>query len=96
MIKHRIKDILKERGLTQNDLAVKMGTTQETVSRQINGNPTLKTLNEIANTLNVELWELFTTETDNSKIYGFIEHNGQVHKIQSISDIQKLLNIVKQ
>lgn len=50
MQKGKIKQALKEAGLTQNDLAKKMNITQPTVNSFVNGrrNPTVKTLKKIA------------------------------------------------
>lgn len=94
MVKNRIKEILKMRGMTQTDLAKKMGTSQETVSRQINGNPTLKTLSDMAAALEVPVRELFTMTTDGNDLYGFIEYRGEVYKIASIKDLERLLTKV--
>ena len=61
----RIKEILKERGQTQKDLALKMGVAEISLSRSINGNPSLETLQKIADALEVEISELFAPkETD--------------------------------
>lgn len=61
----RIKEILKEKGQTQKDLAQKMGVAEISLSRSINGNPNLETLQKIADALEVEISELFTAkETD--------------------------------
>lgn len=54
-----VKELCKEKGLTIQDLADKMEMKRESLSRAINGNPTLETLEKIANALGVELWELF-------------------------------------
>lgn len=55
----RIKEILKERGLTLIDLAEMLDVTRETVTRQVNGNPTIETLQKYAEALNVPISELF-------------------------------------
>lgn len=55
----RIKEISKENGMTISQLAEKMGMKQESLSRAINGNPTLETLTKIAEALNVPISELF-------------------------------------
>lgn len=61
----RVKEILKEKGQTQKDLAQKMGVAEISLSRSINGNPNLETLQKIADALEVEISELFTAkETD--------------------------------
>lgn len=55
----RIKDVCREKGITVSQLAEKMGIKQESLSRTINGNPTLETLEKIANALEVDITELF-------------------------------------
>lgn len=57
----RVKDILKEKGMTQKELATKIGIAEISLSRSIatNGNPTLDTLTKIANALDVPVEELF-------------------------------------
>lgn len=55
----RIKEILKEKKITQKELAKKMGVAEISLSRSINGAPTLTTLEKIASALGVEVAELF-------------------------------------
>lgn len=57
----RIKDILKEKGVTISSLAEQIGTPQTSLSRALgeNGNPTFDTLSKIANALGVSVSELF-------------------------------------
>ena len=57
----RIKEILKEKGITGTELAKQLGVTQGAFSQYIsaNGNPSLKTLQKIATALNVPITELF-------------------------------------
>ena len=65
-MKSRIKDLLKERGMTISELATLIGTTQTSVSRMLgdSGNPTYDTLVKIAEALNVGFTELFESESD--------------------------------
>lgn len=55
----RIKEILKEKGLSQKDLAKLLNVTDVTISKILNGSPTLTTLEKIAAALGVEVSELF-------------------------------------
>ncbi|MDR1883739.1 MAG: helix-turn-helix transcriptional regulator [Prevotella sp.] len=55
----KIKKVLKDRGMSVQDLAAKMGITRIALSYQINGNPTLETLNKIAEHIGVDISELF-------------------------------------
>ena len=59
----RVKEILRERGLSQKDLAGKMGVAEISLSRSINGNPSMDTLIKIAEALEVEMGELFSPQS---------------------------------
>lgn len=60
----KIKELLKEKGMTINDLAKEMGLNRVTLSNMINGNPTLETLNKIAESLNLSVPDLFYEEEE--------------------------------
>lgn len=55
----RIAEILRRKGITQKDLAEKMGISRVGLSKAINGNTTISTLRKIAEALNIEVSELF-------------------------------------
>ena len=56
----RIKEILKERGMSVNELAERLGVSRQALSRQINGKLLVETAQRIADALDVPLWQLFT------------------------------------
>ena len=55
----RVKEVCKEKGVTMEKIASDLGITPNTLTRNINGNPTIETLERIAATLNVPVTELF-------------------------------------
>ena len=61
MIKLRVKEVLREKGIKQKEFASQLGMTEVGFSKSINenGNPDLKRLNKIATALNVPISELF-------------------------------------
>ena len=63
-MKHRIKELIKEKGYTQQAFADKLGITRSTLLEQIGEKPSAPTLDRIAETLGVEMWELFTTREE--------------------------------
>lgn len=69
----RIKELLKEQGKTQIDLAKELSVTPIGLNKIINGNPTLDTLQKIATVLNVEVVDLFShkTKEGNETIYAY-------------------------
>ncbi|MEP2057624.1 MAG: helix-turn-helix transcriptional regulator [Maribacter litoralis] len=91
MIKNRVKILLAKKGITQIDLAAKLNIQPETLSRTINGNPTLKSITDIATALNVEVVELF----DSDKPRGIVEYLGKIYTITSLQDLNKLVNKIE-
>ncbi len=55
----RIKHLLKEKGIMHKELADKIGVTDIALRASLKGNPTIGTLEKVANVLGVEVWELF-------------------------------------
>ena len=55
----RVKELLKEKGMTAKELAKKMGVSEGALSKSLSGNPTLDKLNEISSALGVPISELF-------------------------------------
>nr|WP_302831810.1 helix-turn-helix transcriptional regulator [uncultured Bacteroides sp.] len=56
----RIKELCQERGITQKELAEKMGITDISLNKTLRGEyPQLQTLEKIATVLNVPIAELF-------------------------------------
>lgn len=62
----RIKDVIKEKGLTIQSLADQMGINRVNLSSSINGNPTVETLGKIADALNVPISDLFEQPKQNA------------------------------
>ena len=60
----RIKEILKSKGMTVNELAEILDVSRQALSRQIQGKMLIETAERIANALNVPIWQLFISEED--------------------------------
>ena len=90
----RIKQLLKLSGMTLNQLAERIGINRVNLSSSINGNPTLDRLKQIADILEVNVSELFT-DTKRNEVEGYIEYDGEIHKITKLSDSESLLENIK-
>jgi transcriptional regulator with XRE-family HTH domain len=55
----RIKEVIKEKGLTVKEVANKLGMSSPSLSDAINGNPTVEKVERIANAIGVPVSELF-------------------------------------
>lgn len=62
-MKLKVKEVIKTKGLTMQQVADTLGVTRDTLTRNINGNPTLETLEKIAKVLNVCVSDLLNEES---------------------------------
>lgn len=69
----RLKEVLKEKGVTGKELAQRLGMTETSISRMLNGlqYPKIETLLNIATALNVDIRDLFnsTANTTATPLY---------------------------
>ena len=61
---HRIKELIKVKSYTQQELADKLGISRVGLTQLVNGKPSYPTLEKIAEALGVEMWELFASKED--------------------------------
>lgn len=71
----RVKEITKSKGLTMQQLSEKLGVTRDTLTRNVNGNPTIETLSKIATALEVPIWQLFASPEE-------VQPTSNVHSIK--------------
>ena len=65
----RIKEVCQEKGMTQKDLAEKLGITDISLNKTLRGEyPQLQTLEKIANALNIPISDLFEQPKTNAII----------------------------
>ena len=58
----RIKELLKEKGLTQQELADMVGVSYQSMKQTLNAQSvTTSTLEKISTALNVPMWQLFAS-----------------------------------
>jgi len=89
-MKFKVKEICKKKGLKLEDLAEKMGITRITLTRNINGNPTIETLEKTADALGVSVVELF--EKDKSDFTALIDLNGQLYRFDTAKSLKTFLD----
>lgn len=80
MAHFRILEICKERGITQKELAEIIGISRVGLSKALNGNTTIGTLEKVATALNVPIVSLFEAETD---FIAFVRRNGETFTFES-------------
>ena len=100
-MKYRIQEICREKGIMMKDLAVQMGRTPESLSRSLSNGTTTKMLEEIANTLGVQVIELIdgyipssvNSQPLNSEVNGYVKVKGTLYEVHSFEDLDKLLKM---
>ena len=90
MAELRVKEILSQRGLTQKELAQRMGVAEISLSRSLRGKPAMDTLEKIAEALDVSIAELFAP-IEKTDILGIIRVKDVYHEVKSIEEIKKLV-----
>lgn len=104
MIELRIKDILKEKGLTSKALAERLGKAPQYVNNIINGGKgvSLNTLNDIATELNVPISSLFADFTLLRKVEGindfvaFVKYGRNTYHADTIEELENIVTKIKE
>ncbi|MDR7832303.1 helix-turn-helix transcriptional regulator [Riemerella anatipestifer] len=67
----RLKEILKDKGVTGKELANKIGLTETSISRIVKNEqfPNAKTLKDISNALNIPVRDLFAHSDNETPLY---------------------------
>ena len=86
-----VKRLSNNQNMTLKDLAKKMEIAPESLSRALNGNPQLSTLESIANHLGVNLSDLFSSSHTIS-LHSIIVHDNTTY---IADDLNSLINNVK-
>lgn len=90
MMVFRLREILKDRKITIGQFAEMSGISQSNLSNYMMGkvSPTLETLNKIANTLNVDITELFKKEEDIVLLARIGDNEVEIRKYELLSFIK--------
>lgn len=90
----RIKELLKDRNLTAKELARDLGIAENSLSRIITEKqqPRFELLQQIADRLDVEVWQLF--RGSEKALEGYVKFKGTLHRIQTKQDLEELLKKV--
>ena len=84
-----VRRICKEQGKQMKDLAADMGIDPASLTRALNGNARLDTVQKIAIALGVTMKSLFEPLDD---VEGFIRICGKVYQFNNREELLKLLN----
>lgn len=91
----RIKEILKEKGITLSQLADTMGVSRQALSRQVAGKLLVEKAEEIATALNVPMWQLFVSPEEvagNGEFIAFVKDGVNIYHANSWQELDKIIN----
>jgi transcriptional regulator with XRE-family HTH domain len=86
----RIKEILRKKNITQEELAKMIGVTRSSFIKTIAGNPTLDTLKKIADALDVTVPELFAPQYA-ADFTAFIDYKGELKRFDSLTELESFV-----
>lgn len=91
-----IKDTIKKHGFNITGVATEMGITRETLTRNISGNPTYKTMKQVADVIGANVSEFFEDEIKNPKedFAAFVRYKGIHWTADNLEDWRKLVDEV--
>lgn len=93
----RIKEICKEKGITLEDLAKRLGILRTSLSQALSRNSfSTDKLSDIANALNVPMWQLFVSPEEvagNGEFIAFIKDGVNIYHANSWQELEKLISV---
>ena len=100
----RVKELCNEKGLQLKELAAIIKVKPESLSRTLNGNPQLSSLENIAKALNVGVADLFTDRTQNNiitsakttphSLASIIVFNGKTYIANNLDELTKQFSMI--
>ena len=103
ILANRVKEICNEKGLQMKDLAAIMNVKPESLSRTLNGNPQLSSLENIAKALNVGVADLFANKSENcvisssttpNSLHSIIVYKNKTYIADNLNDLLNQVRIV--
>lgn len=88
-----IKKVIKERGYTIEEVAKKMGISRVTLSQNMSRNPTIGTLERIANAIGCKVVDFFQDEQ--APFSAIIKYNGELKEVTSVGELEKIVSELK-
>lgn len=90
-----VRMLCRKQGITMRQLAEKMQIAPESLSRAINGNPQLSTIQSIASNLNVEVADLFNTSLDQSDLTAIVVFRGKTLVTDNVDSLLDYANEIR-
>lgn len=90
ILSQNVKRLCRERGIQMKELASEMGVDPASLTRAVNGNARLDTIEKIASALDVSIRTLFADNSDEA-VEGFIKIHGKIHQFNNMEELQSII-----
>jgi len=90
-----VRMLCRKQGITMRQLAEKMQIAPESLSRAINGNPQLSTIQSIASNLNVEVADLFNNSLDQNDLTAIVVFRGETLVTDNVESLLEYATQIK-
>lgn len=90
-----VRMLCRKQGITMRQLAEKMQIAPESLSRAINGNPQLSTIQAIAKNLNVEVADLFNSRLVQTDLTAIVVFHGKTLVTDNVDSLLDYANEIK-
>ena len=94
-ISKAVRLLCRRQGITMRQLAEKMKIAPESLSRAINGNPQLSTIQSIAKSLNVEVATLFNLRLNQSDLTAIVVFRGETLVTDNVESLLEFATQIK-
>lgn len=93
-----VKTIIKQKGFTMEGVAKKMGITRVTLAQNLSRNPTIGTLQKIADVIGCKVGDFFIDEVDGNynELTALIHYKGDFYKATTIAELEKIVAEIKE
>ena len=93
----RIEELIKERGYNMTTFAEKMGTTRQNLYAILRS-PSYPTLEKVATTLNVPIWQLFASPEEiagKEELTALIRFRGQLYQADTVAELKDIVKTIE-
>ena len=92
-----IAKIIRQRGFTQKQVAESLGINRVNLNNMINGNPTYKTMRQVADVIGANVSEFFEDEVKGKRedFASYIRYQGIHYTADSIEEFMKQVDEIK-
>ena len=90
-----VRMLCRKQGITMRQLAEKMQIAPESLSRAINGNPQLSTIQSMAKNLNVEVADLFNSRLVQTDLTAIVVFRGKTLVTDNVDSLLDYANEIR-